>query len=163
MFKKAFGGNSKNDDNFLGEENDTVVGPSVHVQGDFVSEGNIIVKGMVSGQVKTAQVLTVHEGAKITASVRASDAIIAGEIEGDVKVDGKLEILNTASIHGNIICDILSVEAGALILGKITMKMPEMEEKKTKEKVEKRKKLGKINENNEIEEAREENLKEIFA
>jgi cytoskeletal protein CcmA (bactofilin family) len=35
------------------DEVETVVGPSVHVEGDFASEGNIIVKGMVSGNVKT--------------------------------------------------------------------------------------------------------------
>ena len=44
---------------------DTVVGPSVNVEGDFSSEGNIIVKGTVTGSVHTSRVLSVEPGAVV--------------------------------------------------------------------------------------------------
>ena len=50
---------------------DTVVGPSVSVEGDFASEGNIIVKGTVTGSVHTSKHLLVDPGAKIVANIRA--------------------------------------------------------------------------------------------
>lgn len=93
------------------DEVETVVGPSVHVEGDFSSEGNIIVKGTVSGNVKTSRVLNVEEGAKIFANVRANDAVISGEVKGDVKVGEKLELTSTARIAGDIDCKVLVVEA----------------------------------------------------
>ncbi len=100
---------------------ETVVGPSVHVEGDFSSEGNILVKGMVSGNVKTSRLLTVESGARITANVKAANAIISGEIKGNVRVSDRLELTETARISGDIVCKVFAVEPGALIVGKVTM------------------------------------------
>ena len=101
---------------------ETVVGPSVHVEGDFSSEGNILVKGSVAGNVKTSRLLTVEEGAKISANVKAGEAVVAGEISGNVRVTDRVDLLSTARVAGDISCKVLSVEAGALVHGKITMK-----------------------------------------
>lgn len=118
------------------DEVETVVGPSVHVEGDFSSEGNILVKGIVSGSVKTSKLLTVEPGAKIYANVHAGNAYIAGEIKGNVKVNDKLELAASAQILGDITCSVLAVEAGALIQGKVSMggmdmAAPKVERKRT--------------------------------
>jgi cytoskeletal protein CcmA (bactofilin family) len=47
---------------------ETVVGPSVKIQGDLVSEGNIRIEGAVSGKVKTSQ--SVHGGWRRLPGVR---------------------------------------------------------------------------------------------
>lgn len=101
---------------------ETVVGPSVNVEGDFSSEGNIVVKGMVSGSVKTSKLLTVEKGAKILANVKAGNAIISGSVRGNVKVAERLDLYDTAQVAGDVECKILSVAAGALIQGKLMMK-----------------------------------------
>ena len=100
---------------------ETVVGPSVHVEGDFSSEGNILVKGSVAGNVKTSRVLTVEEGARISANVKAGDANISGEINGNVTAQNKVELSATARVLGDIVCKVLAVQAGALVFGKIMM------------------------------------------
>ncbi len=100
---------------------DTVVGPSVNVEGDFSSEGNIIVKGTVTGSVHTSKILSVEAGAKIIANVRAGSALIAGEVRGNMKVKESLELASTARILGDIEVKVLSVEPGAVIFGKIVM------------------------------------------
>ena len=104
------------------DEVETVVGPSVVVEGDFASEGNILVKGTVSGSVKTARLLTVEPGARIMANVKAGDAVIAGEVRGNVKVEQQLELTASARVLGDIQCEILVVAPGALLQGKIAMK-----------------------------------------
>ncbi len=104
------------------DEVETVVGPSVVVEGDFASEGNILVKGTVSGSVKTARLLTVEPGAKIMANVRAGDAVIAGEVRGNVRVDQQLELTASARVLGDVQCQVLVVAAGALLQGKVSMK-----------------------------------------
>ena len=109
---------------------ETVVGPSVVVEGDFVSEGNILVKGTVSGNVKTAERLTVESGARILANVRAGDALLSGEVKGNVRVSGSLELTETARVLGDVTCKILVVAAGALLHVKVTMKDLEKAEKK---------------------------------
>lgn len=103
------------------DEIETVVGPSVNVEGDFASEGNIIIKGTVSGSVHTSRFLSVEQGAKIMANVRAGTAKISGEVKGNLKIRETLELTSTAKILGDIETRILSVEPGALLFGKVSM------------------------------------------
>lgn len=121
MFQKS-GDSYEFQNNDTHDDVETVVGPSVHVEGDFASEGNIVVKGTVSGSVKTSRQLTVVEGAKILANVKAGHAIVAGHIKGNVKVAERLELTESAQILGDITCSVLAVAPGALIYGKVTMK-----------------------------------------
>jgi cytoskeletal protein CcmA (bactofilin family) len=121
--------------NFSHDEVETVVGPSVHVEGDFASEGNILVKGTVSGSVKTSKLLTVESGARIIANVRAGDAVISGEIKGNVKVIERLELTGTARVLGDIECGVLVVEAGAAIQGKVMMGASEESARSEKKRV----------------------------
>lgn len=112
--------------NRLNEENqhtqaETVVGPSVKIQGDLNSEGNIRIEGQVSGKIKTSQSVYVNQGAKISADVLADSAVIGGEIQGNIKISGHLILQATAKILGDITCQILRVEDGAIFTGKCSM------------------------------------------
>ena len=118
---------------------ETVVGPSVHVEGDFASEGNILVKGTVSGNVKTSRLLAVEEGAKIFANVIAANATISGHIKGNVKVDDRLELTESAQILGDIVCQTLVIAAGALVQGKVSMDGMSIEEGKSSKGVSRKK------------------------
>ena len=100
---------------------ETVVGPSVKIQGDLNSEGNIRIEGQVAGKVKTTQTVQVGEGAKITADVVAGSATIAGEVQGNLKISGNLILQSTARVSGDITCQILHVDDGALFSGKCNM------------------------------------------
>lgn len=100
---------------------ETVVGPSVNVEGDFASEGNIVVKGTVAGSVRTSKHLSVELGARIMANVRSGSATIAGEVRGNMKVKDTLELTATARVMGDIEVKTLMIAAGALVSGKVNM------------------------------------------
>lgn len=102
-------------------EFETVIGPSVKVTGDFNGQGNIVVEGMVEGNLKTNGNLAVGEKAKLTANVEAKEARIGGEIKGNVKIKGFLEITSTAKIYGDVEAANLSIERGAIFNGKCIM------------------------------------------
>ncbi len=112
---------------------ETVVGPSVVVEGDFSSAGNILVKGTVCGNVKTGELLTVEEGAKILANVKARNAVISGEVKGNVRVEDRLELHQSSKIRGDIGCKTLVVAAGALIHGKVVMKGADVHDDRVKD------------------------------
>lgn len=103
------------------EQAETVVGPSVKIQGDLNSEGNIRIEGQVTGKVKTSQSVFVNQSAKIAADVNAGNAVIGGEVQGNLKVAGHLVLQSTAKIIGDISCSILRVEDGAQFTGKCNM------------------------------------------
>src|SRR3989344_9256020 len=92
---------------------ETVVGPSVHVEGNFESKGNIIVKGSVAGTVKTSRHLRVEEGATLVANVEAESAEVAGSIKGNVKVAGIIELTSSAKIKGDVQAGTLVIASGA--------------------------------------------------
>lgn len=102
-------------------ETDTVIGPSVKVEGDFVTEGNVIVEGTICGTIKTAKNLKVGPSSKIFANIWADNALIAGEIQGNLVITNKLELTQTAKIFGDVKTSAISIANGASLNGKCQM------------------------------------------
>lgn len=102
-------------------ETDTIIGPSVKVEGDFVTEGNVIVEGTICGTIKTSKSLKVGPTSKIFANIWADNALIAGEIQGNLNISDKLELTSSAKIFGDIKTGNLSIAPGAILNGKCQM------------------------------------------
>lgn len=111
MFKESQGGSEK----------ETVIGPSVKVEGDFIMEGNIIIEGTVCGTIKTSKNLVVGKLSTIFADIEAGNATIAGEIQGNINIHNRLELKSTAKIFGDIVTETIDVEAGAILNGRCQM------------------------------------------
>lgn len=104
-----------------GSPSDTIIAMGVKVEGDFVSEGNVIIEGEVLGSLKTAQDLQVGERARISADVVATNARISGEIHGNVAVREKLELTSTSRVSGDVYAKVLTIDAGAQLNGRVMM------------------------------------------
>lgn len=100
---------------------ETIVGPSVNIQGDLVSEGNIKIEGRLTGKVKSSQTVYITGGAQVTADISSANAVIGGEVQGNIKVSDHLILQANAKISGDISCSVLRVEDGAMFTGKCTM------------------------------------------
>lgn len=100
---------------------ETIIGPSVKVEGDLNAVGNIIVEGMVSGTLSTDKDITVGTKAEITADVKATNATIAGTVKGKISVSGHLTLASTAKITGDVTTGTISVENGAQMNGQLSM------------------------------------------
>ena len=101
---------------------ESIVGPSVKIDGDLKSQGNLRIDGTVTGKVKTTQNLFVGESAHITADVEAENAVISGIVQGNVKVSGALLLGKNGRLMGDMVCGTLQVEEGAYFAGKCSMK-----------------------------------------
>ncbi len=99
----------------------TVIARGVKVEGNFVSQGDVVIEGDVNGQVSTNALLTVGSDAKLKAEISAEEAVIAGVIEGTVSVKKRLELRSTAKIKGDISCETITVESGASLNGKMSV------------------------------------------
>ncbi len=100
---------------------ETIIAHGVRMEGDFVSQGDVLIEGEVNGNVQTAGDLRVGDAAKIKADVVAKNAIVGGEIRGNMQVSGRLEVLETAKIIGDVPAAVRWGIAGASINGEITM------------------------------------------
>ena len=97
---------------------ETIIGPSVKVEGSFIGEANVLVEGEVIGNLKTKGNLTIAEGAKVEAEIEASNLLISGEVIGNIKCQGKLELTPSAKITGDVETNIISVQTGAMLQGR---------------------------------------------
>ena len=111
----------KDDQAKITKTTETIIGPSVKVEGDFVGDGDVIVEGIVLGNLKTKNHLRVGDDAKVQAEVEAKDAYIAGEVHGNITVENYIEITSGAKIKGDINASLISIAKGAIINGKINM------------------------------------------
>lgn len=102
-------------------EAETIISASVKVEGDFVSQGNVLIEGEVEGSMKTEKDLRVGEHARISADVSAASATVAGEVRGNVNVSDRLKLEPTAKVYGDIKTRDLVVASGAVVNGKIVM------------------------------------------
>ncbi|MDP3985162.1 MAG: polymer-forming cytoskeletal protein [bacterium] len=100
---------------------DTVIAQGVKVEGDFVCEGTITVQGEVHGTVRTERDLQVGEQARIVADVWAQNAIISGEVQGNMKIAERLELTPTSKVNGDIEVKTLVIAPGAVLNGRCNM------------------------------------------
>lgn len=107
---------------------ETIVGPSVKVEGELNSEGNVRVDGHLTGDIKTSQNLAVGEQAVIAANIKALNAVVAGKVKGNLTVDEALEITETGQVEGDIVAKIISIAPGAVFRGQCSMPSSEGEE-----------------------------------
>ena len=101
--------------------NETIIAQGVKVEGDFHSQGDVVIDGEVSGTIETTQALSIGQSARIKADVSAKSAIVAGEIKGNIRATDRLELLATSVVEGDVETANLSIASGARVNGKITM------------------------------------------
>jgi cytoskeletal protein CcmA (bactofilin family) len=100
---------------------ETIIAQGVKVEGDFRSDGDVVIDGEVSGTVETATFLRIGETARIKADVKAKSAVIAGEVQGNVMIGEMLELLATSRVKGDVTTARISVAAGAQVNGRLSM------------------------------------------
>lgn len=101
--------------------NVTVIARGVRVEGNFASQGDVLIEGEVHGQVSTNGLLTIGPEAKLKADVTAQDAVIAGTVEGNLTVKKRVELKATAKLIGDLVCETAVIESGAAMSGKVTI------------------------------------------
>jgi len=101
---------------------ESIIGPSVHLEGNFTSSGNIVIGGSLAGSLTTTGDVRILEGAKVQATVGATQLFVAGEVRGDMRAGELLELAPTARVYGNVETKVLSVAPQAILHGKCMMK-----------------------------------------
>ncbi|MGA9421224.1 MAG: polymer-forming cytoskeletal protein [Rhodanobacteraceae bacterium] len=100
----------------------TLIAEGTVIRGDVQFSGGLHLDGMVEGSI-TADgadaVLTLSEKGRVNGEIRTSNAVINGEVSGDVVATERLELAPKARVEGNIYYAVLEMAAGAQINGKI--------------------------------------------
>lgn len=101
----------------------SLVSVNVQIAGDVIFTGGVRIDGQVEGNVLGKDgdhgLLVLSEKGSITGSVRVYDAVINGNVSGDIEVEHFLELQANARVSGNITYRQLQMECGATIDGKL--------------------------------------------
>ncbi len=109
----------------------TLIGEGTTVEGTIHFKGGLHVVGNINGGVRSDDenaVLIVSESALITGDVKVSHLIVNGQIDGNVFVDGKVELFDQARINGDVHYQLLELPVGAVVNGKLICESVNVEE-----------------------------------
>jgi len=103
---------------------ETIIGEHAEIKGEIHSKGVVRVDGLLQGTVQHQGHLIIGPAGRLIANVKALSMAVAGEIQGDVEVEGVLELLEGAKMLGDVRCGNLVVHAGATFQGRSSMMDP---------------------------------------
>lgn len=115
----------KNQESVVSKRIDTIIGKDTSVKGRIDAEGSIRIDGKFEGEIFTSGDLIVGESGNVTANVEAKNISVAGEVRGNVTARGKLELIPTGKLYGDVRMSVLVVEDGAVFQGQCEMLSPE--------------------------------------
>ena len=100
---------------------ENVLGPTTSFQGHLKAEGNIRIDGYFDGSIETTGNVIIGEAAKVVADITAENIQVWGAIKGNVNASGRLEILPSGRVWGDIKVTSLLIDEGGLFRGKSIM------------------------------------------
>jgi cytoskeletal protein CcmA (bactofilin family) len=107
--------------NNKGDEQVTIIGTGVVIEGKLSSTGDVRIDGSVKGDVKANGNVTVGESGEVDGQIHADIITLGGKVTGSINAKDKLVLESKAALKGDIVTKILVVEAGAKFDGKSFM------------------------------------------
>lgn len=96
-----------------------VIGKGTLIEGNVQAEGDLVIEGVIKGDVTTKTKLVVGPSAMIEGNLLSQHAEIAGRVQGTVKALGLLVINSSGTILGDVITKDLNVESGSTFYGRL--------------------------------------------
>jgi cytoskeletal protein CcmA (bactofilin family) len=106
------------------EQLESFIGSGTEFQGELNVKGTLRVDGRFDGKVNAAWIILGETGL-IKGEISAKKIIIAGKVEGNLRVQEIVEIKATGKVFGDIFTNKISMAEGAKVNGKIEMKVDE--------------------------------------
>jgi cytoskeletal protein CcmA (bactofilin family) len=97
----------------------TVIGPGVSLRGDLIAPASVMLSGNIHGDGDIGGTLSIAREAHWEGQVRATAAVIAGQLTGGITVTEQLEVGPRAVIKGQVTARTLAIARGAVIEGEI--------------------------------------------
>jgi cytoskeletal protein CcmA (bactofilin family) len=97
----------------------TFVAPSTSIVGTIAGQGAFVCCGTVDGNCDIDGSLTLALGGRWKGTIKATDVIVGGTVEGDIVAQQRIEIGSSARVTGSLSAKSIAVAEGAIIDGEI--------------------------------------------
>jgi len=106
---------------------ETVLAQHTTFEGKLKSEGSLRFDGELEGELIVNGDVVVGEHGNVRGNIQATNVIVAGKVFGNVDTKGRLEILASGRVHGDICVGSLIIDEGGVLEGKSTVVSGEAE------------------------------------
>ena len=97
----------------------TYIAPSARIVGTIAGRGVYVCCGTIEGDCDIDGTLTLADGGRWKGTMKATDIVVGGIVEGDVVARQRIEIARTARVTGSLSGKSIAVAEGAIIDGMI--------------------------------------------
>lgn len=102
---------------------ESAIGPSTSVSGVIKSDGGLRIDGHVDGHIDVAgNVVIGAEGVVHVDTLIGRNITVGGAVTGNIECGGRLEILSTGRVVGDIVADAIMIDQGGVFQGASRMR-----------------------------------------
>jgi cytoskeletal protein CcmA (bactofilin family) len=101
-----------------------ILSSDVEIKGTVKFTNDLIIDGKIEGEISSDGSLTVGENARLKAEIRTATVVVYGKVHGNITAMERIELKASAEVIGDIKAKTLSIEAGAIFVGKSTVGTP---------------------------------------
>lgn len=95
----------------------TLINEGCKIVGTISGTGSYLVNGEIDGDCELDATLTLANNGFWRGTIRATNVIVAGRVDGDIVAAGNVEITDTARIAGTVSGEAIAVAEGAVVEG----------------------------------------------
>lgn len=106
----------------------SIIGEGTKFEGTISTNETMRIDGEFKGTITANSMLIVGEKGEINGDIVASDVVIAGTVNGNVKAKGKTEISATGRLLGDLTSKTLSIDEDAVFQGQCSLNVDSHEE-----------------------------------
>lgn len=101
-----------------------ILSSDVEIKGTVKFTNDLVVDGKIEGEITSDGNLTIGENARIKAEVKTATVVVYGKVQGNITATDRIELKASAEVIGDIKAKVLTIEAGAIFVGKSTVGTP---------------------------------------
>ena len=102
---------------YVDDGNITLLAKGVELKGEIKVDGTVRIDGKLDGDVHTKGEVIVGEDGVVKGAIYADSLISSGRIKATVTATGKVQLLKTAILIGEVHCPTILIEEGAKFQG----------------------------------------------
>lgn len=100
----------------------TSIGAGLKIRGELSGSSDLFIDGDVQGKISlSGSRVTVGPKGQVQADIEASDIVIEGNVQGNLKARDTVRLGGSSRVQGSILTPRISIEDGARLRGKVEM------------------------------------------
>jgi cytoskeletal protein CcmA (bactofilin family) len=100
----------------------TVIGENISIEGNIRGNEHLVIEGSMKGNIEMEKYnFTVGSKGRVEGEIKAQNVKVSGQMIGNIKTQGKVEITKEADFMGDIKAKSISIEDGAYFKGSVEL------------------------------------------